>query len=56
MVIAALVIFGILLLAWIVAPERSTHQPRSDPQLELVGMALGDAQPVGADRLALGRN
>jgi hypothetical protein len=41
MVIAALISFGILLLAWILAPERSTHQPRSQPQL---------------DRLALERN
>jgi hypothetical protein len=42
-VIAALVSFGILLLAWIVAPEKSTHQPRSEPRLERVGMALGEA-------------
>jgi hypothetical protein len=42
-VIAALVTFGILLLAWIVAPERSTQQPRPELQSELVGMALGEA-------------
>ncbi len=43
MVIAALVTFGILLLAWILAPERSTRQPRPELPSELVGMALGEA-------------
>lgn len=43
MVIAALVSFGILLLAWILAPEGRTQQASPDPQSELVGMALGEA-------------
>jgi hypothetical protein len=42
-VIAALVSFGILLLAWIMAPERSTQQPRPELQSDLVGLALGEA-------------
>jgi len=42
-VIAALVTFGILLLAWIVAPEVSTQRARPEPQSELVGMTLGEA-------------
>jgi hypothetical protein len=42
-VIAALVAFGILLLAWIMAPERSTQQPHPELQSELVGMALVEA-------------
>jgi hypothetical protein len=42
-VIAALVSFGILLLAWIMAPERSTQQPRPDLQSDLVGLTLGEA-------------
>jgi hypothetical protein len=56
MVIAALISFGILLLAWILAPEAETQQTRCEPQSELVGMAVGDAQLVGADRLALERS
>ncbi len=43
MVIAALVTFGILLLAWIVAPERNTQQSPPEPQSELVGVMLGEA-------------
>ena len=43
MVIAALVSFGILLLAWILAPEGGTQRARADAQPELVAMALGDA-------------
>ena len=43
MVIAALVSFGILLLAWILAPEGSTQRAPTDPRSELVGIALGEA-------------
>lgn len=43
MVIAALISFGILLVAWILAPERSTQQARQELQTELVGVALGEA-------------
>ena len=43
MVIAALISFGILLLAWILAPEAETQQARREPQSELIGMALGEA-------------
>ena len=40
MIIAALVSFGILLLAWLVAPEGGTQQSRPEPQSEPGAMAL----------------
>ena len=43
MVIAALISFGILLVAWILAPERSTKLPRQELQTELVGVTFGEA-------------
>ena len=40
MIIAALVSFGILLPAWLVATEGSTQQSRPELQSEPVGVAL----------------
>jgi hypothetical protein len=54
-VIAALISFGILLVAWILAPERSTQQQRQELQTELVGVALGEASAPERSRFALER-